>query len=448
MRSWTKIVVGIAVVTLGGMVVAGLHQAWLAAMALAAAGGLLSWYTWASLSRYQEVTDAVERLAAGDLTQERLTLESGGEVGRMATAFNQLLTQLRLLSDEATELANGYIGVESLQDRVLETGQLSAVDVPTSEAQGDLNRSFAKLTNQLRRLTVKAHIIANDQLFNPALDEELPGELGEAFGLMVENLRTLARRAEDIAQGDLTSSVDGSGDLTSAFNDMVTGLRELVEEIMRSAVHVATSTEEMLQVLNQQEASASHQAERIRQTRQTVEGLFESADAIADSAQRVFRAAEETRDKNRQIGERIQELNQHSERIAEILKLIKDIADRSDLLALNASLEGARAGEAGKGFGLVASEMRRLAENTKESVGKIKRLVDDIQESARTTATACQEGLVRSEDTTEAAMAIKVVTENQHENTGEVHRNMEDLSRLVTQGVSGMRQVTVAASEL
>jgi methyl-accepting chemotaxis protein len=392
--------------------------------------------------------ERLERLAAGDLSQPRITVNSSGDLGRMATAINQMLTQLRLLSEEATELANGYIGVQSLQDRVLKTGQLSAVDLPTSDSQGDLNRSFAELTNQLRRLTVKAHIIANDQLFNPALDEELPGELGDAFGLMVSNLRDLAGRAEQIASGDLSSSADGDGDLAGAFNEMVGGLRHLVERIMQSALQVASSTEEMLQVLHEHESSAQYQAERIRETQRTVEGLLESADSIADSAQQVFQAAEETRDQNRQIGFRIDELNQLSQRITEILELIRSIADRSDLLALNASLEGARTGEAGRGFTLVANEMRRLAENTKESVGSIKVLVDDIQHSTSATASACQEGLVRSEDTTEAALDIKVVTREQREHTDEVNRAMEELSTLVTHSVSGIRQVTVAASEL
>ncbi len=448
MRSWQKIAVAVGAMTALCVGVSLAYESWPGAAVAAASGTLVVWFVRRTLEPYNAVTEAVERLAAGDLSQPRLTLDSSEEVSRMATSVNQLLTQLRLLSDEATELANGYIGVQSLQDKVLETGQLSTVDVPTSASQGDLNRSFAELTNQLRRLTVKAHIIANDQLYNPALDEELPGELGDAFGMMIGNLRTLAGRAENIARGDLTSSVAGDGDLTSAFNEMVTGLRELVDKITRSALQVASSTEEMLQVLHQHEDSARHQADRIQQTQRTVEELVESADAIADSAQQVFQAAEETRDKNRQIGECIQELNQHSERIAEILKLIKSIADRSDLLALNASLEGARTGEAGKGFGLVANEMRRLAENTKESVGKIKTLVDDIQASARTTANACQEGLVRSEDTTDAALKIKVVTQDQRENTGQVNRTMEDLSQLVTHGVSGIRQVTVAASEL
>ncbi|QDG49609.1 methyl-accepting chemotaxis protein [Persicimonas caeni] len=448
MQTWKQLAMAIGALTVVAVGVAIWHEAYVAAAVLLVVGLAVVMYARQVLLPFDQVTEALGRLAAGDLAQPRLTVDKGGDVGRMATAINQLLTQLRLLSEEATELANGYIGVRGMQDRVLETGQLSAVDLPTSSSQGDLNRSFAELTNQLRRLTVKAHIIANDQLYNPALDEELPGELGDAFGLMVSNLRNLAGRAEEIAHGDLSSSVEGEGDLTSAFNEMVTGLRHLVEQITHSAIQVASSTEEMLQVLHAHESSALHQADRIREAQRTVEELLESADAIAERAHLVFEAAEDTRDQNRQIGMRIDELNQLSKRITEILKLIRSIADRSDLLALNASLEGARTGEAGKGFALVANEMRRLAENTKDSVGSIKSLVDDIHGSTRATASACQEGLVRSEDTTEAALDIKVVTTEQREHTGEVNRAMEDLATLVTHGVSGIRQVTTAASEL
>ena len=448
MRSETKISMAVSALLVVAVGVAIRHAAWLEAAIVAAVGLGVIAMTHLWLKPYDEVTEALETLANGDLSKSRLTVESGGQLGRMATAYNQLLTQLRLLSEEATELANGTIGVQSLQEKVLETGQLSVVDLPTSSSQGDLNRSFAQLTNQLRRLTVKAHIIANDELYNRALDEELPGEMGDAFGLMVANLRELAGRAGEIADGDLSEGVDGDGDLATGFNEMVAGLRELVEEITQSALHVATSTEEMLQVLHRHEESARNQADRIGETKEHVSELFQSSDDIADSARQVFQAAEETCDKNRQIAQSIEELNQHSERISEILKLIKSIADRSDLLALNASLEGARAGGSGKGFSLVANEMRRLAENTKESVGEIKELVDDIQESATSTARNCQEGVERSEETTETALNIKVVTREQRENTGQVNRTMEDLSQMVTQGVAGLRQVRVTASEL
>ncbi len=448
MTSWKKISVAVGILTLLGSLVAFWSQSLMGMTMMLVAGGGVIAFVHRTLAPYGEITEALERLAAGDLSQPRLTVTAQSELGRTAMAFNQLLTQLRLLQEEAMELANGAIGVQALQDQVLETGQLSVVDLPSGSNQGDLNRSFAELTNQLRRLSVKAHIIANDQLFNPALDEPLPGELGDAFAMMIDNLRTLAARAEQIASGDLTSQVEGDGDLTRVFNEMVTGLRELVEEIVSSAFHVSSSTEEMLHVLRHYERSAQQQADRIWQVQTTVESLFASSDAIADNARQVFQDAEQTCEINRKIAGQIDELHHHSQRLVEILNWIKDIADRSDLLALNAGLEGIRAGKGGRGFTLVANELRRLAENTKASIAQSKELVTDIQVSAEKTAAASREGLVRSEETTATALDIKVVTGTQRENTGEVKHVTEELTEMLNQGVAGMRQVMVAASEL
>lgn len=410
--------------------------------------GVLALWLLGDEADFEEVAHSLEELSRGNLSHQRLTIQAADLRGRMATAVNQLQTQLKLLSEEALELANGEIGVQRLQEKVLQTGQLSVVDLPIPATEGDLNRSFAELTNQLRRLTVKAHIIGNDQLFNPALDEALPGEPGQAFAMMVSNLRTLAGRADDIAGGDLSSNLDGNGDLTLAFNKMVSGLRQLVEEVVASALHVATSTEEMMMVLRHYEGLAHQQALRIEQTQATMNRLFQSSDSIASSARKVFDSASATRESSHKISERIVELNQQSQRITEILNLIQSVADRSDLLALNASLEGIRAGEAGRGFALVANELRRLAENTKESVGEIKGLITDIENSTDLSARACNEGLKRSEGTTELAMEIKVVTGEQREKSGEVQNSMDELSAMLNQGLAGIRQVSVAAAEL
>ncbi len=276
----------------------------------------------------------------------------------------------------------------------------------------------------------------------------MPGELGDAFGLMVRNLRALTERAKEIADGDLTSRVDGDGDLTSAFNQMVDRLHGLAEEITRTALHITSSSEQILAVLREQEFAASHQASGVEETQRTMETLLSSAKRIAESAQTVFKSAEKTQANNRNVAERIAELKAHTERIGEILEVIKSIADRSDLLALNASLEGMRAGEAGKGFTLVAAEMRRLAESIKDSVGDIKELLSDIRESALASVMATEEGSNLSERTTESALKITLITQQQQSGTEQVTQSMDELSTLINQGVAGMRQVTSAADEL
>src|SRR5690554_4744243 len=101
--------VGAAVAFLGllacVLLVVGAQYAQAGLVFVATAG--VSWWVRQALVPYQELSEAVDRLAGGDLSQPRLTVTWTGEAGRMATAFNQLLTQLRMLSEEATELANG-----------------------------------------------------------------------------------------------------------------------------------------------------------------------------------------------------------------------------------------------------------------------------------------------------------------------------------------------------
>lgn len=401
-----------------------------------------------ALAPLSEVTRVLEGIADGDLDQRRVSSARNDEIGSVCASTNRMLSQLNALSERAKQLADGKIGVLEVEEQVMRSERLADADQHVSARDGDLERSFALMTNQLRRLTIQARMISKDRLDSPLLDEKIPGELGEAFGLMVKNLRTIAERAKDIADGDLTSTVDGDGELNSAFNQMVTGLRELVERITQTAIHISTAAEQILAVLREQEMAANHQASSVEETQRTMETLLSSAKKISENAQHVFKSAEKTQHNNRTIAERISELKSHTERINEILGGIKRIADRSDLLALNASLEGMRAGEAGKGFTLVAAEMRRLAENIKDSVGDIKELVEDIGESSMASAMATDEGTRLSENTTDNALKITLITQQQKSGTEQVTQSMDDLSELITQDVAGTQQVTMAASEL
>ncbi|RVU43078.1 methyl-accepting chemotaxis protein [Lujinxingia sediminis] len=449
MLLWKKVGIYIATLTLIGVGVLAFHGHIFTAVLLVLAGVATIAFTRRSLATLSDITAVVESIAEGNLRSAHLPADPHSEVGRLAGATNRMLDELNAISRHADELAAGRIGIIEHEAMLLRSGKLSDVDLPLPRGAGKLGRSFHSLTNQMRRLTVQARVISRDQLTSPLLDERVPGELGEAFGAMVKNLRQLSERARQIADGDLTTTTaESEGDLSSAFNQMVLSLNELVREIVSTALNVSTAAEEILVVLRDQELAASHQASGVEETQRTMETLLSSARKIAESAQTVFKSAEKTQANNRTVGERIGELKSHTVRITEILEVIKAIADRSDLLALNASLEGMRAGEAGKGFALVAAEMRRLAENIKESVSDIKLLVSDIRESSLASVMATEEGSRLSERTTETSLKISLITQQQQSGTEQVTQSMDELSHLINQGVAGTRQVTTAAREL
>ena len=392
----------------------------------------------------------IEQLAEGlDVSDKLDTQIDDPALKDFGARIRQLNERLLTVRDLTHQIKLGELKSEHLKTAHLQLKRLTDSDLPIPREASGLHEDMLELQNALRRLTLQAHLIASDRLDSPLLDETIPGELGDAFGSMVENLRILGHRAQQIASGDLRSfEQDHEGSLHSSFNAMVEGLRGVVSQITQTAVRISTSAEEILAVLHEQELSASHQASGVEETQRTMETLLSSAKKIAESAQTVFKSAERTQANNRIISDRASELKSHTERIAEILESIKEIADRSDLLALNASLEGLRAGEAGKGFTLVANEVRRLAENIKGSVLDIKDLLGNIRQSALSNIMAIEEGSRLSERTTDSALKITLITQQQQSGTEQVTQSMEELSHLINQGLAGTRQVTTAAGEL
>jgi methyl-accepting chemotaxis protein len=99
------------------------------------------------------------------------------------------------------------------------------------------------------------------------------------------------------------------------------------------------------------------------------------------------------RDTIRETEKRIKRLGERSQEIGGVVNLINDIAERTHILALNASMHAASAGEAGRGFAVVANEVQKLAENSREATSKISALVNNIQVETADTVTTMNEAI-------------------------------------------------------
>lgn len=184
-------------------------------------------------------------------------------------------------------------------------------------------------------------------------------------------------------------------------------------------------------VIRQMEELAAHAAQATTQ--------IKSISAVTSVAQSMLENAESTQRNNQIITERIGELVSRSQRIAEILEVIKDIANKSELLALNAALEGTKAGEAGRGFSLVANQMQRLAENVMGSVRDIKQLTVAIREATNASVLATEEGTKLTADTTRSAREIAhIVHEQQGGSVQSLAALADQLDTLLGQVRSGV----------
>lgn len=325
-----------------------------------------------------------------------------------------------------------------------------------------------------------------------------------------EQKNGLARRDEmrhmlESAQGALSALVS-HGDLTSfqwtpiddpvvdplldGFSKVIDTLRTFVREINEAALRLSSSANEVLAASTQHESSSTEQAAAIHETTATMEELKHASAQIAENAGAVARVAEETLNSARSgrgaIGEFIEAMQQiradgiavsesitkllrRVERIGTVVEVIDEIADRSDLLALNAALEGSRAGEAGKGFSIVAAEMRRLAENVLDSTKEIKNLITEIREATAAAASAADasrtatetgerlgsvaasavEGILAGvQETSDAARVINLATQQQRTATEQVVASMAEIEDVTRQTTQASKQATSAAAEL
>jgi hypothetical protein len=218
--------------------------------------------------------------------------------------------------------------------------------------------------------------------------------------------------------------------------------------ILAVAAELDVVSNNLVAAAREQEASAAQEAAAVAETRRSMETLLDSAQQIADRSGEVLGNAERSTSGSQQIASRIGTLNELAENVAELLRIIMQVADKADLLALNASLEGTRAGEAGKGFALVAAEMRRLAENVVESVAGIRAQMKDMRDASQAAVSASQEGTKSSTATTHSAREIALLTQEQRQATEQVMASMDEMGDILSHTLHGIQRTTSSAGQL
>lgn len=287
-------------------------------------------------------------------------------------------------------------------------------------------------------------------------------------------LRQLAAQAGRLARGELgrprVVSADGEvWRVTGVFALLHERLAGVVDRIVGAGRGITSASASLAATSKRSEATATEQAAALNQTSATTEELARSARQIAASAGSVLELAHRTleaanqgtddaaafqaavdrmKQDNRSIASAVDRLQRRVQQIGRIVELINTVADRSDLLALSAELEGTRAGEVGRGFSLVGSEMRRLAENVLESTAEVEELIAEIRDATIRTAEATERGGVLTDkgtsladDVTEALLRVAELAE-------ETSSQVRTITLATQQQKSGTDQLAEAMAEI
>lgn len=192
---------------------------------------------------------------------------------------------------------------------------------------------------------------------------------------------------------------------TSEVGTLVDQLEKSTEVVHNSVLGISKSAQLTAENIQEQTIMTQSIQEAITDTSnysQNIVGIAEqSSQAVSDNLNLIFELKEQSGSiakTNSEVMDSMNTLQGRTKEVQEIAKLIFNISSKTNLLALNASIESARAGEAGKGFAVVADQIRELAEQTRKSMEEITVIVDELDQNAVAASTTVQESIKATED--------------------------------------------------
>jgi methyl-accepting chemotaxis protein len=266
------------------------------------------------------------------------------------------------------------------------------------------------------------------------------GELGKWFDQFMENLQIL-----------VTNLIKNSEEVKTSSHDL-TGLSEQMQQrsddVSENSNSVTAAVEEMSSSMNTIAVAMEETSINVGTVVKSTEEINLTLDEISQNA---CKAGDRTGDAVSQVGkasQKVKKLGDAARNIDTVINTINDISDQTNLLALNASIEAARAGEAGKGFGVVASEIKELANQTAVATQDIKQNINEIQESTSETVAEITRINKIIEDVNEIVKTIMGDVEAQSNTTQEIADNMAQASQGIQDVNENLAQSSMVSVEI
>lgn len=314
-------------------------------------------------------------------------------------------------------------------------------------------------------------------------------------GIIVKPIKTLQRAMMELAQGNLTISVEEEGNnelsaLSCDFNTTVLKLQSTMDSLVKISAEVASASTELATVMTQSSANSDQEKIEVEQVSTAINQLEGTArevsqnanladaasmkvDKLARNSLKIFqdnvRDSENMAIHLKQAAEVVNRLKEQSEQIGQVIEVIESISEQTNLLALNAAIEAARAGDTGRGFAVVADEVRMLAARTQESTQEIQTIIEELQSQSGLANDSMHssldmlnqnqaQGLIVSEalgdighsitELTSLNAQVALASEEQNQVTVDINQNLGNIYELVSQNVAGVTQAATASQEL
>jgi methyl-accepting chemotaxis protein len=272
------------------------------------------------------------------------------------------------------------------------------------------------------------------------------GVMADAFRQIISYVKTMARAADSLAEGDLTVEVTPHSKrdvLGNAFSQMFVNLHQVigqtnnaVDQVAQSVDQVRSISQDLASNAEEQSAAVEEVTTNLEQTDAQVKANAENAGVANQLVNETANVASAGQQKMKIMTEAMDAIDESSRQIGRIIKVIDEIAFQTNLLALNAAVEAARAGQHGRGFAVVAQEVRNLAGRSAKAAKETAELIEEagrrVQEgvgAADETATALSEIVQNVVKVKDLVAEITAASEEQSKGVAQISDSMTQTNR-------------------
>ncbi|MEZ3171174.1 HAMP domain-containing methyl-accepting chemotaxis protein [Halorubrum sp. RMP-47] len=334
---------------------------------------------------FSQIGTASEGLKQGDLDWEFESQYPGtyGEtMANLETGAGELSASFEQIQSVSSDLQQGVLDDNINTDR---PGQYGAV-------LDDLAVGTTQLSNSFGQISAASDRLEQGQLAQD-IDTEYPGAYGDVLSNLENGIDRLSESVGNVKQ--IVENVATSSDVVA----------QNTEEVKEASEEVAGSVEEISYGADTQSENLQEVANEMNDMSATVEEVASSADQVAVTAGEAVEQGNEGREYASEATDEIESIEEQADEaaaqvealeeamteIGEIVEMISGIAEKTNILALNASIEAARAGEAGEGFGVVASEVKSLAEEAEKATTAVEERIETAQANTTETVAGMEE---------------------------------------------------------
>lgn len=277
------------------------------------------------------------------------------------------------------------------------------------------------------------------------------GVLADSFKKLVKTMNTIAEKAKLVANGDLTVQLSKRSDkdvLMEALSEMVTRLNDTMVQILESSENVSSGSSQLSSTAVQIAQGANEQASSAEEVSSSIEEMTSTIQQNTDNAIQTEKIAVAAAKGIVDVSEASLKSLEAIRSIVEKIKIVNAIAEKTDILAINAAIEAARAGDHGKGFAVVAAEVRKLAETSQKAALEINALSASSLKLTEEGGELMLKIIPDIQRTATLIQEIAAASTEQNAGASQISKAIEQLSQITQQNSAAAEEMSSTSEEL